>query len=59
MIAKRNSLCIIGFIGMGILAILSISESRTASVESMVSVIPVSILFASLFIVGYLSINKK
>lgn len=44
---------------MGILAILSISESRTASVESMVSVIPVSILFASLFIVGYLSINKK
>lgn len=54
-------LTIVGFVGLLIIAIISIVESETGSVVSLVSAIPSSILYASIFIVGYISnqMNKK
>lgn len=58
---RRLSLfmCIVGFVGMVILSIISIAESQTGTVGSLVSAIPVAILFASLFITGFIAISNK
>lgn len=52
-------MCIIGLIGMLIISAVSIAESQTGTVESLVSAIPAAILFASFFIAGYITIHKK
>ena len=52
-------LSVIGLIGTLIMSALAIAESESGQLGSLVSAIPACILFASLFIAGYLSLNKK
>ena len=52
-------MCIIGLAGMLVISIISIAESKTGTIESFLSALPVSILFASLFIAGYVALSKK
>jgi len=58
-IKKLNVLmCLIGLIGILVISIISIAESQTGTVESLVYAIPAAILFANLFVAGYITINK-
>ena len=47
---------LIGVIGMLVMTIMSIEEKNY---DSIISAIPATILFASLFIVGYISLSKN
>jgi len=51
-------MCLIGLIGILVISIISIAESQTGTVESLVYAIPAAILFANLFVAGYITINK-
>lgn len=48
-------MCIVGLIGMVVLSIVAIADSKATD---LVSVIPTTIFFSSLFIAGYLKNNK-
>lgn len=52
-------LVVIGFLGMIIISVTATMESKTANIGSLISCIPLCILFASMFIVGYISLNKQ
>ena len=52
-------LTIMGLAGMIIMSLLAIVESESGKLGSLVSAIPACILFASLFIAGYVSLEKK
>jgi len=41
------------------MSLLAIAESESGKLGSLVSAIPACILFASLFIAGYVSLEKK
>jgi hypothetical protein len=57
---KRNAfISSIGFVGMLIISLVAIIESETGNIGSLISAIPVCILFASLFIAGYVSLDKN
>lgn len=57
--AKRNiniAFIVIGLIGLIVLALISVIDSQASN---LLSVIPAQILFASLFIGGYISYQKS